>query len=201
MRVNRIMLVLVVVPMLGCDDEFQGASKSVEKSWPVNTSPTVIVDACGGGIWLRRGPANEVKAKLTRNSSCKNKSWAFAEDSLRFIDVEMTQDAETIRIVSRRTDGGATECYLTTSIEVWVPDGARLDLTTDVGSLYVGGSPREIKAINKMGATGFELEFADRDSGETRSIKLEGWGGRVEVKLGPKGYDFTGSVKAVEKFQ
>jgi hypothetical protein len=201
MRFNRIIPVLVMVPLLGCDDEFQGASRSVEKSWPVTTSPTIIVDACGGGIWVRRGPANEVKVKVARNSSCKNKSWAYAEDSLRFIDVEMNQEADTVRIVSRRTDDGATECYLTTSVEVYVPDGARLDLTTDVGSIWVEGSLREVRATNSAGAAGFELELPGQGTGETRPIKLEGWGGRVDIKLGSKGYEYSGSVKMVEEFR
>ena len=44
----------------------------------------------------------------TRHSLCKTKSHAFAEDALRFIDVEMSNEAEIIRIVSRRRDNKAT---------------------------------------------------------------------------------------------
>src|SRR5262249_17688329 len=153
--------------------------------------------------WVRRGRANKVTATVARNSNCKNKSQAVAEDALRFIDVEMFQEAETIRIVSRRSDNGATGCWsLTTSIEVYVPDGARLDLKTGVGSIWVEGSPREIKATNTAGATGFQLEPPDRmRSSGPRPIKLEGWGGRVEIRQGPKGYEFSGSVNAVEEFR
>lgn len=201
MRLSQILPLLVVMPLFGCDDEFQGASRMVERTWPVKSPPTIIIDACGGGIWVRRGGSNEVRAKIARNSSCKNKSWALAEDSLRFIDIGMAKDADTIRIVSRRTDDGSTGCDLTTSVEVYVPDGARLDLTTDVGSIWVEGSPREVRAINRVGAAGFELELPDRGPDQTRRIKLEGWDGPLAIKLGSKGYEFNGSLKAVEKFR
>lgn len=203
MRLNRIMPVVFVLSMLGCDDEFHGASTAIEKSWAVDSPPTITIDACGGGIWVRRGKANEVKVTVARNSNCKNNSQAIAEDSLRFIDVEMSKEAETVRIVSRRTDNGATVCWsLTTSIEVYVPDGARLNLKTDVGSIWVEGSPREIKASNVAGATGFQLELPDgMRSGQPRSIKLEGWGGRVAIKQVPNGYESTGSVRVVENFR
>src|SRR5262249_10612780 len=132
------------------------------------------------------------------NSNCKNNSQAIAEDALRFIDVEMSKEAETIRIVSRRTDNGATGCWsLTTSIEVYVPDGARLDLKAGVGSIWGAGSPQEIKATNG-GATRFELGFSEPTKPtDPRLLKLEGWGGHVEISLGPTGYQFTGDVKAV----
>src|SRR6516225_6434923 len=107
MRLNRIMPVLLVaLPMPGCDDEFQGASTSIAESWTVNSPPTVVIDACGGGIWVRRSKVNEVKAVVARNCSCKNRSQTAAEESLRFIDVRMSKEEETIRIVTRRTDNG-----------------------------------------------------------------------------------------------
>jgi hypothetical protein len=195
MRLHRVVPVVVVVSMLGCEGDFEGDSTATERSWAVDRPPTLIIDALGGGIWVRRGKANEVKAIITRHSLCKNKSHAFAEDALRFIDVEMSNEGEIIRIVSRRTDNEATGCGLTTSIEVYVPDDARLDLKTDVGSIWVEGSPRGVKAANTMGATGFQLELPNRKrSGEPETIKLQGWGGRVEIELGPKGYEFTGAA-------
>jgi hypothetical protein len=115
---------------------------------------------------------------------------------------EDSKKAETIRIVSRRPDYEATGCDLTASIEVYFPDDARLDLKTDVCSIWVEGSPREIIATNVVGATGFQLELPDgMKSGEPRSIKLEGGGGRVEIKLGSNGYGPTFSAKAVGKFR
>ena len=191
MRLHRVVPVVIVLSMLGCDGDYQGASMTVERTWAVDSPPMLIIDACGGGIWVRRGKPNEVTAIVTRNSLCKNKSHAFAEEALRFIDVEMSKEAKIIRIVSRRPDYEATECDLTTSIQVYVPDDARFDLKTDVGSICVEGSPREIVASNVVGAMGFELELPDgMRPGEPRLVKLEAAGGGCfQIKLGPSGYE------------
>jgi hypothetical protein len=188
------------VLMPGCDDEFSGASTSVEKTWSTSIPPRIVVDACGGAIKVKRGRSGEVKAVVARNRSCKNMPQAIAEDALKHIKVDLTTGDDTIRIVTRRIDNGASGCGLETTVELCVPDESRLDLQTDVGSIWVVGSPNEVKARNKLGVMLFELNFPRNPAGISDPpphLKLEGWGGPVEINLASGRYTFTGPVKEI----
>jgi hypothetical protein len=202
MSLRMMAALFIMVTIAGCDDDFYGASKSIEKSVATSSQPTIIVDACGGAITVKPGRSGEVKALIDRNSNCKNLSQSIAEDALRFIDIKMVVEGDVVHIVTSRTDGGASKCYLTTSIEIYVPDRSRLNLKTEVGSIYVVGSPLEVKALNQGGVMAFVLtppSDASIAPRRTASLNLEGWGGDVGIKLGKSDYEFTGPIKLVER--
>lgn len=192
-------LIIAGVTMIGCiplDDTFEGASSSTSKSWPVGAMPSVRIDAFEGGIWVRPGRDGEVRAVVTGNSLCKNLSHRTAEEALAFIEVEMTRSADTVSIFTRPKMGGPAGCGRSTSVEVWVPAGARLDLRTGVGSIHVVGEPLHVRAFNRMGAALFEVGGpGPNESGGRGRLVLEGWGGLVEIERDQGGYSYTGDVK------
>lgn len=192
-------LMLAGVVMGGCiplDDTFAGAASSTTKSWPVGALPWVRIDAFEGGIWVRSGRDGEVRAVVTRNSSCKNLSRRAAEEALAFIEVDMTRSADAVTISTRPKMGGPAACGRSTSVEVWVPAGARLDLRTGVGSIHVVGEPLHVRAFNRMGAALFEMGGAGpNEPGGPGRLVFEGWGGLVEIEREQGTYSYTGDVQ------
>jgi hypothetical protein len=151
---KAILVILVLAPSPGCDDDFSGDMTRVAQSWTVGATPRIVVDAFAGGIIVKRGTDGVVRATVARNSNCKNESQAIARGSLKFIDVEMGQQEDAIRM---KASGGAM---------------------------------------------GFELYSPDQTgTAEPQPLRLEGWGGDVEITLGPTGYEFRGPIAAVERFR
>jgi hypothetical protein len=114
----------------------------------------------------------------------------------------MRNAGSSIEIVTNAIDDDVHGCGLETSIELYVPDGSRLDLRTGVGSIYVTGSPAEIKAENRGGIELFELNpepAPELAGGRASRVNLRGWGGLVEIKLQGKKYLYSGVVQSLSE--
>jgi hypothetical protein len=139
------------------DDVYRSARTEVTKTWSVPAAPRVIVDAFDGGIWIHPGEPGSVKVTVEPYSSCKNGSVEEAKSALRLVDVSMTQDGDTIRVVAKRIGGPPTKCFVSTSTNVYVPPGTSLLLRTTTGSISVSGAPSEVVLENQIGAIGAEF--------------------------------------------
>lgn len=185
----------------GCafDDTYFTASTVTKASWPASTPPTITVSNFSGGIWVRPSQEEVVTASVTRTSTCKNCSQLRAEDSLQLVEVDMVKEGEQIRIVTRRTDHGRVDAIMEASVEIFVPNKARLYLQTNVGSIAVSGSPMQINAENRIGIMLFDLLAADSSSKTSSStrVRLEGGAGLAKVDRAVKGYSFSGPLKAI----
>ena len=73
------------------------------------------MDVLDGGIWVHPGEPGAVKATVEPYSSCKHGSLAEAENALKFVDVRLTQEGDTIRVVAKRVGGRSASCYVSTS--------------------------------------------------------------------------------------
>jgi hypothetical protein len=158
------------------------------------------VDLFDGSIVIEKGSPGEVRATLGSSSSCKNISRGYAAASLTHVTYETAQKTDYIRIVSRRTDNGACQCVLQSSLVLFVPDGSSLDLRTNVGSIWVKGSPAKLKAESSLGAMLFELGAPPNSTAHSISpdhLSLRGIGGDVEITSNNGQYAFTGAVRVV----
>ncbi|MEW4570630.1 hypothetical protein AB1L88_22430 [Tautonia sp. JC769] len=191
-----LVLLFASLPVVGCggdfalltlsDDEYKGAS--VTESWSVDVehAPLIKVDACGGAIIVKPGAADRVEVSVTRNSLCKKKSQVHAEESLDSIEVEVDQEAHGVEVVTRRRQGEDTGCSLTTTVELRVPSDVRLDLETEVGSIWVVGSPHELRARNDLGALLFQLDEPPGDartSADPERVEFKGFGNGELIHL------------------
>jgi hypothetical protein len=191
------------------DDQFDGAeSKEATRAWEAGASPKIVIDACDGAIMVKPSLDGRITADVTRHTLCKNLSKAVAEDALRYIHVEMIEEGDIIRIVTRPTEYMPKNNYartgtyinVSTDIEVAVPEGARLDLRTGVGQIEVVGRPAEIRAKNNAGFVGFDLDPTRglaQPGDSPKWLKLEGTGGNAEVDFDGSAYHFRGDIKPV----
>jgi hypothetical protein len=166
------------------DDVYQSARTHVEKSWSVRAPTKIIVDVFDGGIWVHPGQPGRVKAIVEPHCSCKNGSVQQAENALKVVDVEMTQEGDTIRVIAKQAGGSPMTCAVSTSTDLYLPPGSSLVLRTTTGSISVSGTPSEVVMENQIGATGANFEVGPGGAPKvdpTASARLEVVGGSVTV--------------------
>jgi hypothetical protein len=150
------------------DEVYQPAITKLEKTWEIRATPKVIVDVFDGGIWVHPGEPGVVKATIETSSSCKNGSAEEAENALKAVDVGLTQEGDTIRILAKKVRQPVIHCMLSTSTHVHVPAGSRLVLNTNIGSISVEGTPSSVVANSEGGCL-----FADFEVGRDDTLRNE----------------------------
>jgi hypothetical protein len=157
-----VFIILLQVSGHRIDDDFYPASSApVERFWPSSPSPKVVVESPDAAVYVNPSADGRIKVSVTRRSLCKNLSQAVAEDSLRFLRVEMVREGDTIRVVTVPTENmpknefEKTGTYITvySIIEISVPDGARLDLSKGARVYSVEGKLDEIPATKDVEAS------------------------------------------------
>src|SRR5206468_9420233 len=94
----------------------------------------------------------------------------------RNVDVEMSQQGDTVRVTARQKQEKHQEYNAGASAVVEVPDGAVLDLRTGNGSVTATGGSGEKKIHTSNGAI--------RVSGNTAAVDLETSNGPIVVAGG-----------------
>ena len=166
------------------DDVYQSARTHVEKTWSIHAPTRIVVDVFDGGIWVHPGQPGTVKATVEPYSSCKNGSVQQAENVLKVVDVDMTQEGDTIRVIAKRVGGSPMTCAVSTSTNLYIPPGSSLVLRTTTGSISVSGAPSEVVMENQIGATGANFEVGPGGAPKvdrTSRARLEVVGGSVTV--------------------
>ena len=149
------------------------AEESLEDTFRTGPAPRVVVETFNGAVEVVTNTEPRVEARVTRRASGASKE--VAEEGLDEIDVTMTQDGDTVRIVARRavhawgTGNRSAEAF------VQVPAGTVLDLRTSNG---------RIKATGLMGDV----------SGQTSNGAIDVDGSRGELKLTTS----NGPIKVVD---
>jgi DUF4097 and DUF4098 domain-containing protein YvlB len=150
----RLALVIFPIPLFalaGCAAVMGNqvkAEKKEQRAFTVSAQPSVIVETFNGEIHVQAITENKVEATVTKLGSGANKE--AAEADLQNVNVSFTQEGETIRIVAKRTvpktfgSSGA-------SVDLKVPAGSALSLTTQNGEIGIAGTSREVMARSSNG--------------------------------------------------
>ena len=96
---------------------------------------------------------------------------------LKVVDVGMTQEGNTIRVVAKQVGGTPATCNVSTSTNIYIPPGASLVLRTGTGSIAVSGEPSELVMENQIGAFG-----GDFTVGPAGAPKLD-WAPRARLEV------------------
>ena len=148
-----IALVLLAVASLGCGTAINigrfTAEEVVSKSFEVSGTPRVVVETFNGNIEVTTGAGNTVKADVTKRGAGSTQS--AAQDDLKNIEVIMTQDGNTVRIIARRTNQPFNTGNSGAPANVQVPAGAILELRTSNGHLGVNGATGDVTARTSNG--------------------------------------------------
>jgi DUF4097 and DUF4098 domain-containing protein YvlB len=169
-------IVLLAVASLGCGAAFNigrfTAEEVVSQSFEVSGTPHVIVETFNGDIDVVIGADNTVKADVTKRGA--GSTQAAAQDDLKNIQVNMTQDKDTIHIIARRTNQALNIGNSGARAEVQVPAGAVLDLRSSNGHLDVNGATGDVTARTSNGRI--------QITGSTGRFDLDTSNGSIEVK-------------------
>jgi DUF4097 and DUF4098 domain-containing protein YvlB len=151
----RALLPLAIVPLLlpvaGCAAIMANqikAEKLEQRSFTVSSKPTVIVETFNGQIHVQPADEGKVDATVTKIGSGRDKE--AAEADVEHVKVNFSQEGETIRIVAKRT---VPKTFGTSgaSIELKLPTGSALSLTTQNGGIRTTGAYRETVARSSNG--------------------------------------------------
>jgi len=142
-RISRIVLglsALILAALLaGCSELINPftAEESFARSFDVTGAPRIVVETFNGRVEARAGAEGTVSVEGTKRGSGATQSEAEAD--LKNVEVSMTQEGATIRIVARRIDNTFNTGNSGASFELSVPAGATLDLRSSNGSITAEG--------------------------------------------------------------
>lgn len=118
------------------DDMYYRAQIREELSWTAGPSPRIVVELSDGNISVVQSVGETVTSVLDRFAVAEL-SQSAAAAAASAIQVSTTQNGDTIRITIR-PDPKVRACQLWANLELRVPNGAKLDLLTENGQIFVG---------------------------------------------------------------
>ncbi|MEO7117412.1 MAG: DUF4097 family beta strand repeat-containing protein [Candidatus Limnocylindrales bacterium] len=104
------------------------ATTIVPEHLSVGATPTLTVDTFNGVVSVIAGGEGSFDVKITKRGSGGDQ--AAAEQDLAKIEATVTQEGERITVTARRTDGQRLFGNSGADVEVVIPTGASMDLTT-----------------------------------------------------------------------
>lgn len=144
------------------------AVDKVARSFDVPAAPKVVVETFNGPIRLERGNSSKVEVEVVKTAGGADE--AAAQAALAGIDVQITREGDTIRVVARRP-AGVSMINLRAAVTMRVPAATGASLETSNGEVKVQGVEGPIKAHSHNGA--IELK------GATGALDLRTTNGRV----------------------
>ena len=170
-----VVLVLLAMASLGCGTAINigrsTAEQVVSESFEVSGTPRVVVETFNGSIQVTTGAGHTIKADVTKRGAGSTKS--AAQDDLKNIEVTMTQDGNTVRIIARRMNQPFNTGNSGAQADVQVPAGAILELATSNGQLSVNGATGDVTGRTSNGRIDVE--------GSQGRLKLDTSNGTIEV--------------------
>ncbi len=124
------------------DDGPYSATRRVFKRWDLGSVHSIRVDLLEGSLQVVASADGKVAAEINA-VSVTSRSQRVANGELERIDVSIRQVGDSVEIVERSTSvsGPSWRGYIRNAAHVVliVPDGVRLDLQVEEGSILVGG--------------------------------------------------------------
>jgi RNA polymerase sigma factor (sigma-70 family) len=164
------------------DKDGQFTAKEVlTHSFKTGKAPRLTVESYNGGIDVKVGEANRIEARVTKQGKAKTE--AAAQEALKRIDVQFTQDGDTVKVTARDKEEHDPTSQTEAGIEVTVPAAAVLDLHTSNGGVTVTGGTGNVGVKTANG--GIRVKDSkgslklDTSNG---AIKVNGATGRMELK-------------------
>ena len=154
--------------------EWVNVKEVVTKSFKTGRSPRLIVEMFNGGIDVVAKGDRAVDVRVTKRGNGRTED--LAQQGLGNVEVEMSQDGDTVHVVARKKAEKQTDFNSGASAELEVPVGAVLDLRTGNGPVTVTGGSGEKKVHTSNGGI--------RVKGNTASVELVTSNGPITVSGG-----------------
>jgi hypothetical protein len=185
------LLIVAALTLSGCIGPQVTAEEIVSQSFETGASPHIVVETFNGHLDVSAGSGGLVQVEVTKRGAGFTR--ADAEADLDNVEVSLTQEGQTIRVIARRTGGLFAVGNSGASIELSVPAGSSLDLHSSNGrisSLHVAGDVRIDTSngdVEVRGGSG-RLDLQTSNG----SVDIEATGAAVEARTSNGSIDFDG---------
>ena len=193
-KMTLTLLPIVVLLLAACGaniriDPFT-AQETVTQSFTASAPPHLVVEMFNGAVDVTTGSDNTVKIDVVKRGG--GVSQADAQDDLKNVQVTMTQDGDTIRVVAKRTDQRVDIGNSGASAQLSVPNGAILDLRSSNGPITSSGAVGDVKAQTSNGPIVVRGSAGQLDLNTSNGpITTNGGGGPINVETSNGSIDVT----------
>lgn len=186
-------LLVAALALGGCIGGNITAEEIVSQSFGTSASPHIVVETFNGRIDVIAGTEGEVAVEVVKRGA--GFSQAEAEADLQNVEVTITQEGDTIRIVARRTDGPLVTGNSGASVDLSVPSGSSLDLHSSNGRISTLGVTGDVSMDTSNGSLevrdGKGQLYLKTSNGE---IDIEAEDARVDASTSNGRISFRGSL-------
>lgn len=147
------LVLLLVLQLLGLDRLNGGAStttteSTIQRSYDIGPNPSVTIDNWRGNVTVRAEPGTQVRLTIVLRGAGANQT--SAQRDIQRMATAIDQDGNGIRVVTRagRSDEPAQS---SARVEVAVPPGTRVAITTGGGMVEVSGLEGDLLAVTRLG--------------------------------------------------
>jgi hypothetical protein len=157
------------------------ADETVSQSFTPAGTPRLVVEMFNGSVDVVAGSGNTVKVDVVKRGG--GFSQQDAEDDLRNVEVTMSQDGDTIRVVAKRVDQRVDIGNSGASARLRVPEGAILDLHSSNGLITSSGAIGAVKAQTSNGPIDVRGSRGSIDANTSNGpITVDGGSGTINVE-------------------
>src|SRR5512136_573725 len=151
MTLTTLMIAMLALSACGANISLNPftADETVTQSFTGSEKSHLVVEMFNGSVDVATGTDNTVKVDVVKRGG--GMSQQAAQDDLKNVEVTMTQDGDTIRVVAKRTDQRVDIGNSGASAKLRVPKGASLDLHSSNGPITTSGSVSDVKAQTSNG--------------------------------------------------
>jgi hypothetical protein len=187
-------LPIAMIALSACDANFSinpfTAEATVTQSFTPDGTARLVVEMFNGSVDVVAGSDDTVKIDVIKRGG--GVSQAAAEDDLNNVEVTMTQDGDTIRVVARRADRRIDIGNSGASARLRVPNGAILDLRTSNGKIITSGPVGDVTAQTSNGPIETRGSLGQLDLNTSNgSITIDGGSGAINVETSNAPIDIT----------
>jgi DUF4097 and DUF4098 domain-containing protein YvlB len=187
-------LIIVVLMLSACGAHISinpfTAEETVTQSFTPDGTPRLVVEMFNGSVDVVTDSDDTVKIDIVKRGG--GISQQDAEDDLKNVEVTMTQDGDTIRVVAKRTDQRVDIGNSGASARLRVPEGAILDLRSSNGAITTSGPMGDVKAETSNGAIDTRGSLGQLGLGTSNgSITVNGGSGLINVETSNGPIDIT----------
>ncbi len=157
------------------------AEETVTQSFTPEATPHLVVEMFNGSVDVVTGNDNTVRVDVIKRGG--GVSQQAAQDDLKNVEVTMTQDGDTIRVVAQRTDHRVDIGNSGASAKLRVPNGAILDLRSSNGPITTSGPVGDVKAETSNGIIDVRGPIGQLDLHTSNGpITINGGGSSINVE-------------------